>query len=545
MSESVKTGPSGVVDVAIVGGGVSGVYTAYRLLGADLSRSPRLSAWRAARGGPLAVTVLEMSERIGGRLLTARPPEAPSIVCELGGMRYLSSQTLVKSLVEDELRLPTKLQVVDRDENLAYLRGRRLRHAELLDAKVLPYTLDWDERGKSLKDLMGTALARIVPGVKTTPPAQLRALLDAFRLDDKPLYQHGFWNVVARAMSHEAYALATATVGYDSLGANGNAVDQTFEYFDFTPDTEYKLLVDGYENVPWRLRDGFVKAGGRVEQPVTLRAFEPARLDDDTVGVRLHFRGDRPPLLARALVLAMPQRSLRLLDQTGPVFEDARTQQLIDSVFPVPLFKMFLAYDFAWWESLGVSQGRSLTDTMVRQCYYWGVEPTNGHGLIMAYDDMSNVLYWGGLRNLPRATLPSDHPRAMAMFAQRVSANVRAARGPENDNWSANNAPAMMVEEMHRQLVELHGVRYAPTPYAAAFRDWSEDPYGGGVHFWKIGYQSTDVMNRMTQPREDFPCYVCGEAYSQGQTWVEGALQTAEIVLQQRLGLPPPPWVKE
>jgi hypothetical protein len=51
-------------------------------------------------------------------------------------------------------------------------------------------------------------------------------------------------------------------------------------------------------------------------------------------------------------------------------------------------------------------------------------------------------------------------------------------------------------------------------------------------------------MNEMTQPLADFPCYVCGEAYSQGQTWAEGALQTAEIVLQERFGLAPPPWVK-
>jgi hypothetical protein len=47
----------------------------------------------------------------------------------------------------------------------------------------------------------------------------------------------------------------------------------------------------------------------------------------------------------------------------------------------------------------------------------------------------------------------------------------------------------------------------------------------------------------MTQPVDDVPCYVCGEAYSTDQTWVEGALQTAEIVLQKRFHLPPPAWV--
>lgn len=537
-------------DVAIVGGGISGVYTAFRLLGADLSKSALLRKWAEASGGKLSVSVLETSQRIGGRLLSARPPGAPHVVCELGGMRYMSSQTLVKSLVENELHLPTKPQIVDRPENLAYLRGRRLRHGQLTDSKVVPYDLDWNERGQDPSGLMGTAMAQVIPGITSVTGAALRSLLDGFVLDGKPLYEHGFWNVVARAMSREAYALSTATVGYDSLGANGNAVDQTFEYFDFTPTTTYSLLFDGYETVPWQLRDRFVAAGGKVELGTTLRSFDAATLPDGTQGVLLQFR-DRPPLLTRALVLAMPQRSLRLLDQTGPVLTNAGVQEMIDSVFPVGLFKMFLAYPFPWWESVGVTEGRSLTDIMVRQCYYWGVEgrqpgadPQNTNAVLMAYDDMSNVLFWGGLRGYTRLAAmlaANQNPRRKArFFADRLTSNGVT---PEEANWRTNRAPEIMVAEMHRELVEMHGLRYAPEPYAAAYRDWSDDPYGGGVHFWNVGFNSTEVMNRMTQPLEGFPCYICGEAYSQGQTWAEGALQTAELVLQQRFGLPPPPWV--
>jgi len=40
----------------------------------------------------------------------------------------------------------------------------------------------------------------------------------------------------------------------------------------------------------------------------------------------------------------------------------------------------------------------------------------------------------------------------------------------------------------------------------------------------------------MTQPIDDLPYYLCGEAYSTMQTWVEGALLTADLV-QQRLNL--------
>jgi hypothetical protein len=49
------------------------------------------------------------------------------------------------------------------------------------------------------------------------------------------------------------------------------------------------------------------------------------------------------------------------------------------------------------------------------------------------------------------------------------------------------------------------------------------------------------MVTRMTQPVEGFPCYICGEAYSTNQTWAEGALETADIMLH-RLGLPDADW---
>jgi hypothetical protein len=44
----------------------------------------------------------------------------------------------------------------------------------------------------------------------------------------------------------------------------------------------------------------------------------------------------------------------------------------------------------------------------------------------------------------------------------------------------------------------------------------------------------------MTQPITDFACYICGSAYADNQAWVEGALETAESVLQERFNLPKP-----
>ncbi|MGB5555757.1 MAG: FAD-dependent oxidoreductase, partial [Flavobacteriaceae bacterium] len=111
-------------------------------------------------------------------------------------------------------------------------------------------------------------------------------------------------------------------------------------------------------------------------------------------------------------------------------------------------------------------------------------------------------------------------------------------------NWDERKAPHAMVLEMHRQLKELHNIEDAPEPIEAAFMDWGDDPYGGAVHFWNPGYDSTKVLEEIIQPVPNFPCYICGEAYSTNQTWVEGAFQTAELVLE-KFGMKRPKWITD
>ena len=89
-------------------------------------------------------------------------------------------------------------------------------------------------------------------------------------------------------------------------------------------------------------------------------------------------------------------------------------------------------------------------------------------------------------------------------------------------------------------LSALEGPRVAPVvpPYVAVYRDWTVEPFGGGWHFWKIGVDANAVMEYMRRPFKDVPLYVCGEAWSRQQGWVEGALETADLVLEKTLHLP-------
>lgn len=94
-----------------------------------------------------------------------------------------------------------------------------------------------------------------------------------------------------------------------------------------------------------------------------------------------------------------------------------------------------------------------------------------------------------------------------------------------------------MVDEVARQLQVIHGLPYTPQVLDAAFRDWGDDPFGGGWNSWNIGVKSWEVKRQIVQPNK-YRLYICGEAYSDAQGWVEGALQTAEMMLVDKFRLP-------
>lgn len=513
-----------VLDVAIVGAGVSGVWCGWRLTGDS-----------AGPGRRSRVAVFEASNRVGGRLLSVRLPGLPEVACELGGMRYMSSQRLVSWLVETELRLAREDAPVAEPNNLAYLRGGRLRLSDLTNPALVPYKLAPGEVGLSPDALLQQAVETIVPAVKTkSGPALRKAVQDAV-FGGRPVWAQGFWNLLAVTMSHEAYRLAQEAGGYDTVQLNWNGADTIMLNFDFAPGVTFHRIREGYEAVPMELARRFESQGGELHLRCPVRSLDATVLDDGTTGVSLEVEnetGATRTVRARSAILAMPRRSLELLAPTGAVFGDQAFRSLLPTVTPIPLFKAFVAYHEPWWEATGVSRGRSVTDLPLRQVYYWASEGPGCNAVLLAtYDDTLSVEFWRGLASDTETYgLNVDHV---------PTGRAREIASDDGVGWKEFDAPAALTREVHRQLVELHGVSGAPPAYAAVFHDWAGDPFGGGVNFWNQAVRSWEVIPRMAHPVTDVPMYVCGEAYSDAQGWVEGALQTAEMVLTRHLGLAP------
>ena len=539
----MATSDSEILDYAIVGGGVAGIYSAWRLL--DASRGPQPT-----------IGLFESSNRLGGRLLSVVPPLIPDARVELGGMRYIpGAHPWVSSLVA-YLQLATEDLPADEPQNIAYLRRTMLRMYELTDPTKIPYNLRNDERSADLLDnptavaamqvlkatiftLLGKTITKW-QDLTTLTAAEWRTVAEKGTWEGAPLHTLPMRYLMMQALSIEALGYAQDTGGYDSILHTWNAADGfSWNVGDYGPTVTYLHIKDGYEALPQTLASRFATAGGRITMNAPLIRFDVG--PDGIVTLVLARRGETTTVKARRLILAMPRRSLELLVQSGAVLgpDNTDVHALIRSVTPIPLFKLGICYERPWWQELPpvdpgkgpqrITSGKSVTDLPIRQCYYWKVDPKTNHAVLLIYDDGIDLDYWADLRDSSAEKYPHNPPATSA--------------ATDESGWSKYPAPKRMVEEVHRQLLEMHGnPSNVPPPYSAAYRDWGEDPFGGGANFWPADVRSWDVSARIVQPKPSLPVYICGECYSHAQGWVEGALETAEDMLQHHLGVPKPPW---
>ena len=356
-------------------------------------------------------------------------------------------------------------------------------------------------------------------------------------LYNKPLYKTGFWNLLASKLSIEAYDLVTDASGYFSIYGSWNSYAAFLEFLRNYADNNYLKLDRGFQQLPETLATEFIKMGGEVSTNKKLYKLQVEEYNGEQL-IAMTVGAPENPIrsvqYARYVVLAMPQRSLELLDPDSFIFLNRQFKKDLATVTAQAYSKLFLSYDRPWWQELSpkIEKGRSDTDLPVRQCYYVGTETegqNKGMSLMMAsYNDDRAASFWDGYLQPDRFGL--HNPPYMGRHGGQLKQSLLA--------------PHDMVMEIQRQLKEMHNCQI-PDPYAAIYHDWMEDPFGGAWYFWNPHVRSWDVAPRIRQPLPGYNVFLCGDCYSENQGWVGGALNTAEMVLETTFCLPRPQWVED
>ncbi|HEX4159009.1 MAG TPA: NAD(P)/FAD-dependent oxidoreductase [Rhizomicrobium sp.] len=495
------------IDVAIIGGGVAGTYAAWRLA----SEQPRLR-----------LALFEMSDRIGGRLRSIAFPEAPHLVGEAGGMRFLPAHKHVFNLVR-QLGLPARGYPVQEPQDHLALRGRSLTYAEAgRPTNLFPYNIPpSDQAPDSPRYVQG--VGKVIPGFGHMTPARWLGIRSGLRYKGRLLKDWPSWALEADIFTAEENRFFQDTGGYD-IAPLGSALDEFDEELleaDFSKP--FVTIAGGYQKLPLALAAEAQHRGARVLTETRLASLSVPDLPGQAFRLGLVDRADRATVLtARRVVLALPRRALELIDDF-PARRDPHVAGLIASVVGEPASKAFLLYPRPWWRDLGIDGGRSVTDMPARMFYALGAEkerlasePANGFGLLMAYCCGPNVQYWQQFA--PQA------PREAAGF-----------------QWLPGNST--LAREIHREAGRTYATE-PPAPLHACFQDWTVDPYGGGWSLWRQGVDGMKLADSVMSPLPGRELYICGEAYSPYyQSWAEGAIERTETMLQRHFGLKPPRWL--
>ena len=554
-----------ILDVAIIGGGVSGCYAGYRLLTADPAIPKLHGMLMASGGGSLSVALYEASDRIGGRLWSYRFAELPNQVAEMGGMCFSPLHANVYGLCTKELQLKTEKADEFSVYNLQYLRDHRFAFDDYVPKDrpdryypgTVPYFLDDKEKWQLPTDLMLSAFEKAVPEVGPLlnqlkeigdDPDRARKIISKLDLalrnarlagTDLQLHDYGFWNLLSQHASQEAYEMATMSSGFYSTTQNWNAYNTLLGAFvDFSVPQTWTKLEHGYDVLPLEMARRFAGLGGKICTGTRLCGLEiQGQGAEAVITMRLEAPGVRAwTQQARNVILAIPPRSVRLLDQDTFLFRSDQFVGDLSTVTCEPASKLFLTFAEPWWKKVAtppnqskktIESGQSATDLPMRLCYYLGSE-RNGKSLLLAsFSDSIAVEYWNGY--LPRSRFGlSDREGAAQSYPSAVLIEP----------------PPAMVRDAVRQLSAVHNFE-VPAPISAAFVNWSADPYGGGFHFWNTHVRSWEVMPRIRCPISGANVFLCGEAFSAKQGWVEGAINTTETTLETCFGLSRPTWVPE
>lgn len=557
------------IDTAIIGAGISGLYTAYRLT--NDANNPI---------GADQVQIFEMSNRIGGRLESVKLP-GMSIYGELGGMRYMTSQEIVTALIEevfaDEL---TNIDFPMGDN--ATLKGYfRKQHIKLnawteaqKDGKQLQtrYFLNEDDLGHSSDQLFNKVIYNVLMAdswfverysdlVSHSSAYEYNFKITRRQWNDiKPnltycfegpyeglkVNQIGFWNLIKDQVSQEGYTFLAEAGGYYSNTINWNAAE-AFPYMvgDFSDaETTYKTIDGGYDLIAYALANAYLaKTGANIWMGNRLVTFSKQAAGGYQYRLEF-FNTDTQStwtLEANKIVLAMPRRSLELLDQNNFFFDQKNQTSLqknMASVIKEPSLKILMGFESPWWvDDFGTLSGHSITDLPMRQCYYFGTDPDDDHSLFLgSYNDMRTVTFWQALANSRRKGV-KERPLFQVRKTHRFGDNAIS------EDLEKNQATQVMVDEAMKQVRELHDKEDIPMPYVTWYKDWGQDPYGAGYHAWKVNYDIQATMESMRNPHSEEQIYICGEAYSDQQGWVEGAFCVAERMLEDFFELERPDWI--
>ncbi len=554
-------------DIAIIGAGIAGLYTAYRLIENDPSLKIALFERLNRTGGRLNSDIIKLTNK--GKLVRRNKKGEPvnTIKEEQGGMRFNDSMTELMNLIrklgleKKIVPFPMKSQVEVQpgktvNTNRFFFRGHGFSVADAADSNDdiwgTLYDIDQVEKGLDPNQIISNAFNRILKlnnwemGEELTAD-QWTQIREEVKWKDKPLNKWHIWGLLRdMGYSEECIRMLADTTGFpDTFKAFTNAGGAFQLLADFPKNPVYNTFIDGFSTLP----DAIVKS---IKNKVSFfLSTNLNSLHEGPQGYELRlaaagkgknatpFSKKTKSVFARQIVLATAVKGIQDIFYKSPALyrhkQAPKLWEAINEVEGAELMKINLYFKEAWWLNgmtgrPEIQFGGNFTTLPLNAIYpFYAMESMDIKGdtvtlrpdhydrpaALTLYTDFSKSQFWEGLQNIE------------PMFRSELQAHFSKAK--KQVIFPASQA---VVDEMMKQLALLFGATNLPDPILSTYRSWNgKDDFEYAYHQWKLNAEDSKTRAYLSKPYKNKGLYLCNEAISDMQAWVNGSLRSADLAL--------------
>jgi len=219
-----------------------------------------------------------------------------------------------------------------------------------------------------------------------------------------------------------------------------------------------------------------------------------------------------------------------------------------NSVYGMRYAKYFVSFSRTEWNTLvkpnitndavkDWTMGRYTSDNSLQQVFAWypGTQGRENDQVMTAEEcDVIVFQFYGDDPIVSRLTEPRSN----------IASCDADAIG------QAHSIPAGSLQIILENFATMIGLSITdlPTPLRSQYRYHSQDDpqtRTDAWHNWALGSKHYEVFEDALQPAAGVPLYMAGESFSTNQGWGHGAMQTAEYMLQEKMGVKAPSWLSK
>lgn len=434
------------------------------------------------------VTILEASDRIGGRVYTLRSPFSAGHYLDAGAMRIPESHSITFAYI-NKFRLPVNPFVNSTPNDLIYVNGiKTRRYIYERTPDILRFPVAPQEKGKTAEQLADLATKPVLDFIRQNPATNWPIVVSQFDKYSMDYYLR--YNPVGVSLSTGAIDMIKvllAVEGFPEL----SFLEILREFIIFGPATRFYEITGGNDRLPQaflpQLRENIL-LGQKMRKIIQQRE----RVTIQTIDMKnlnaQEFTGD-------IAIITIPFSLLNFVEVEPHNAFSYNKWKAIHQLHYVASTKIGIQFKRRFWEEEGTFGGQTITDLPIRFSYL----PSHGFGeptgvVLASYTWEDDTLPWDSLTDRERV------------------------------EQALENLAAIYGERVYREFVT--GTSYS----------WAQSPFSGGAFSMFKPEQETELSPYLAAPEGRI--HFAGEHASYDRGWIQGAIVSGVRVANEVNNLP-------